>query len=403
MKCAVLSIGNELIEGYTLNTNATNFSKKLNELGISITCHLTLNDKEEDISRAIQLLNQENDLIVISGGLGPTSDDLTKEVLAKTLNRELKMNEVVLDELKAYFKEKQRPYSSTNDKQALFCDGDVILENKRGTACGYYFTQANTTYLVLPGPPFENAPMLDIFLKTLSNQEIFEADAFITKLGESRIETMIKDLYTKYSDCYIGTYSHGVGVSIRVKSSNKERVDQCIQEIKTIFKDRYLSNSVDPIQELASLLIENDLTISMAESCTAGLCVSTLANYPGISKVLSESFITYSANAKEAILGVDPSIIEEYGVVSLECANAMSNGLYDKTHCDICLSITGNAGPSVLEDKPAGLVYFSIHYKGKTYGFHDLLLGDRNQVRIKASKYVLYELLSLLKEGYNHA
>jgi len=400
MKCAILSIGNELIEGYTLNTNATTFSKKLNEIGVSITCHLTLNDNEDDIIRAVTLLHKENDLIVTSGGLGPTSDDLTRETLAKIFNRKLEVNEKILSQLKADFAASNRPYSPTNDKQALFCKGDVILENERGTAAGYYFTEDNTTYLVLPGPPFENEPMINQFIRTLSNQEMFEEDAFITQLGESRIEFMIQDLYKKYEDCYIGTYSHGVGVSIRVKSSNKDRVNQCIKEIKSIFKDNYLTNSVDPLQELTTLLINNNLTISLAESCTAGLCVSTLANYSGISKVLSESFVTYSASAKEEILNVNESIINTYGVVSQECANAMSIGLYNKTKSIINVSITGNAGPTTLEDKPSGLVYFSILYKGINYEYSNIFNGERNQVRIKASKYVLYELLRILKKEY---
>lgn len=400
MKAAILSVGNEIIEGYVTNTNATYFSSKLNEIGVDVIKHLTVLDKRNDIIKAIEYLNKDHDLIVVSGGLGPTGDDITKESIAQALGLKLELNDNELNKIKEHFKQHKIKYHDTNRRQALFSSIDTILINHNGTANGYYFTKDQVKYCVLPGPPSENHVMFDEYIKTLVKSEIYELDLYATELGESTSEQMIKDVYIKYPEVYIGTYMQDYGINLRIRSANKEKIIACKNELISILGDYYLIDSKDPVQSFVQLLINQQITISFAESCTAGLACSLIDQIPGVSAVLKESHITYSNESKEKYLNVSKTILKEHGAVSAQCASAMASGLKELSNSRLNIAITGIAGPSggTLE-KPVGTVYFNINFDGKEYSYHKVFRGDRNQVRIRAAKFIIFEALRIVNNG----
>ena len=399
MKTAILSVGNEIVEGFVVNSNAAYFATKLNEIGIKVNKHLTVIDDESQIIEAVKFLNKDHNLIIVSGGLGPTADDKTKESIAKALDITLRIDDYELQKLKDWFAMRNSPYTENNDKQALFSDIDNILVNANGTANGYYFTKDQITYCVLPGPPHENRVMIDTFVKTLVSDEILERDVYIINIGESSAEAKMNHLYAKYPDVYIGGYIQDYGINYRLKSTNKLKIAECSNELKLIFKDNYLCDSIDPLTDFVQLLIKNNLTISFAESCTAGLAAAAIANIPKASHILHESFVTYSNEAKHKYLDVSWDILNNYGAVSPECAQAMASGLFNKTASDLCISITGIAGPDGGSvEKPIGLVYFAIIYQNKTYNFTQNFIGSRNLIRIRAAKSIIFEAYRILQK-----
>lgn len=398
MKSAILSIGNEVVEGYVTNINATYFSTKLNEIGINVTKHLTVLDSKKDIIDAINYLKADNDLIVVSGGLGPTGDDITKESIAEALDLQLELNKEEQAKLKEYFTKRNREYSTTNDKQIYFSKLDTIIQNNNGTANAYYFTKDNTTYCVLPGPPNENRTLIDQFVKTLTDEQIYEKNIYLINIGESASEDKMKHLYKLYPDVYIGCYMQDLGLNYRLKSSNEKQINECEAQLKIVFKEYYLSSSIDPVVDFVHYLMENKITISFAESCTAGLACATIAQVPGVSSVLNESLITYSNQAKHKYLDVSWDILNSFGAVSKECAIAMSSGLTKQTQSNLNIAITGIAGPDGgTKDKPVGLVHFAITYNNNMYHYEQIFNGNRELIRIRAAKYIIFEAYRLIK------
>ncbi|MDH6603793.1 nicotinamide-nucleotide amidase [Bacilli bacterium PM5-9] len=398
MKTAILSIGNEVVEGFVTNSNATYFAAKLNEIGIKVNKHLTIIDTKEQITEAISYLNKEHDLIIVSGGLGPTGDDITKESIASALNLELKLDEYELKKLKDHFEKRGYHYTEVNNKQALYSELDTILINNNGTANGYYFTKESVKYCILPGPPTENRVMFDEFVKTLSNKIFYEENLYLINIGESNAETMMKHLYEIYPDVYIGCYMQDLGINYRLKSDDQKQLNLCLNDLKDIFKDYYLCCSANPIESFVKFLIEKNLSISFAESCTAGLACSYIASISGSSHILNESLVTYSNEAKNKYLNVNWDILNDYGAVSSECANAMAQGLSKQTKSKINISITGIAGPTGgSESKPVGLVYFTTKINDKSYNFKQIFRGDRNLIRTRAAKYIIFETYRILQ------
>lgn len=399
MKCAILSIGNEVVEGYVLNTNAQYFAMKLNDIGERVNTQITVVDEEQPIIDALLFLKRSNyDLIITSGGLGPTNDDITKTSIAKAFGLDLKINEEELAKIKKYFAKIEIPYNKINDKQAMYSEHDKIIINENGTANGYYFKMDGVMVCAMPGPPYENHPMFDKFVKIIGGeQSVYEKNLFIVGINESQAEGLIQHLYDEYNDLYIGCYLQPLGLIYRITGNDLARVEQCQAVFKDLFGKHVLAENINPIKKLIKELTKKELTISLAESCTAGMACSFIGDIPGVSAVLKESFITYSNEAKQKYLGVSTEILDKHGAVSKECAEAMVHGLYEQTKSDVCLSITGLAGPDGgSAEKPVGLVHFGIYYNGETYLYERQFQGDRNEIRTQAAQSILFRALSLL-------
>ena len=398
MKTAILCIGNEIVEGHVLNTNALYFSSRLNNVGIEIHKHLTIIDEEGQIIEAIDYLKEDHDHIIVSGGLGPTGDDITKESIAKALGLQLEIDSHELTKLKDYFNNNGFIYTEVNDKQALYTELDTILINNNGTANGYYFVKDNIKYCVLPGPPNENRKMFDEYLQTLVSDELIEKNLYIINIGESSAETLMEHLYQKYPNIYIGTYMQDFGLIYRLKGTDKVQIENCFNDLKEIFKNEYLVDNDDPMTSFVEYLIKYNLSISFAESCTAGLACSYIASVPGSSAILNESLITYANTAKHKYLDVSWDILNNEGAVSPQCAKAMALGLREQTNSNINISITGIAGPDGGSDeKPVGLVYFCVDIDGELHQFKRNFRGNRNLIRTRAVKSIIFETYKILK------
>lgn len=394
MKCAILTIGNEVVEGYVTNTNASFFAQQLNKKGISVQTTISILDEETAIIKQVDYLKDKYDLIVISGGLGPTKDDITKQSIAKALNLELKINEIELKKIKDYFNKKNAPYYEFNNMQAMYSDLDNILINNYGTANGYYFTYNQTMFCVVPGPPSENKELFVDFINQLSLDNMFEKSLFLINIGESTLENILEPIYLAYPDVYFGTYLADYGLIIRIKSTNKISIEECEKQLIKVLKEYYLCNSSNPLASFVQYLIDNNLTISFAESCTGGLAASLIIDIPDASKVIKQSLITYSEQAKQQYLKVSESTIKEYGVVSKECAQEMVNGLANLSKSDLNISITGYAGD---DNTTNGFVVIAIKYLDQVLVYEQVFYGSRNIVRHKAAKFAIIKAFEVIK------
>lgn len=405
MKCEILSVGTEILLGDILNTNSKYLSEKMAELGISVFKHTTVGDNEMRLSTAIKNALNDNDLLLITGGLGPTRDDITKETCAKVLGLPLIINEESYNRLKEYFDNNDNAIEN-NVKQAKFPKDATILPNHNGTADGCIIESDNKTIVILPGPPFEMEPMYEkyvhLHLSKYSDVKYFSRFYRITGMGEWQMSKTIDDLIESQSNPTIAPYAKKEALVIKLTAAAVDEAEAQLlfkpyeDEFKERFKDNYLGYDDRSLEvRIGELLLEKNLTISCAESITGGMIASTLINYPGISNVLKESFIVYSDSAKSDILGVDAEVLNQHTAVSEEVLLEMLEGLKNKSGTDICIATTGYAGPG--GDK-VGLCYYGYKYKDVIYTNGRTFKGPRNEIRHRVTREVLSNLLKdLLK------
>jgi len=399
MKAEILCIGTELLHGDIVNTNAKNISLKLAELGIDVYYHSVVGDNPDRIKKAFELALNRVDLVITTGGLGPTQDDITKEVAASYFNLEMEYNEESYNHVKNIYKRLKKDMPKNNIRQAYFPKEALILENICGTANGCIIEDKEKVAILMPGPPMERNTMLERkvapFLKKKSNKVVVGEKIIVTGLGESTAEAMIMDLIKNQSNPTIAPFAGKGRVVFRItaKAENKEKARELIKPLREELLKRFGKNAY-PIDEtsiekyVCEKLIEKNLTISTAESCTGGMIASKLVDYPGISKVFKEGFITYSNESKINRLGVKKETLEKYGAVSEETAEEMAKGAALASGSDIGLSVTGIAGPEGgTKEKPVGLVYIALYYNGKTYVRETNYPGGRNVIRERSTNY----------------
>ncbi|MGI6731207.1 MAG: competence/damage-inducible protein A [Anaerovoracaceae bacterium] len=378
MKSAILSVGTELLFGQITNTNSVYLSQQLNMLGIDVMYHYTVGDNPKRLGEMIQMAFKDCDLIITTGGLGPTQDDLTKEIVAEALDDKLVLNQDVLDGIEAYFKKLKRNMSENNKKQAYFPSRAQILDNDSGTAPGFSLEKDGKTIICLPGPPREMERMFQRkvrpFLEEKSNTTIYYQVLRTFGIGESDLETALESLINSQSDPTLAPYAKEGECSLRIASKRetldeaKDAVESMIEEVKQVVGKYIFSYHDEDLHEVvAKKLMEKNITISSAESCTGGLFAQTLTEVPGISAVFDRGLVTYSNKAKMEELGVNYETLEKYGAVSRETAIEMAEGLKKVTNSRLCISVTGIAGPDGgTEDKRVGLVYICVIFDDKT-------------------------------------
>lgn len=372
MKASIVSVGTELLFGQTLNTNCAYLSDALNRMGIDVLYHFTVGDNPARLEDVLREGLKRSDLIITTGGLGPTQDDLTKEIVCKVMEEPLELHQPSLDAIKSFFQAVKRPMTDNNVKQAMLPQNGVVFSNDRGTAPGFAVTKKDKTIACLPGPPREMKAMFELslapFLADKTNSVIYYQLLRTYGLGESAMETALLDLIDNQTDPTIATYAMEGESYLRVaskadtfekaKSNVEKTVGQVLQRIGDYVYSTRGQNLVDVVAER---LLEKGLTISCAESCTGGMFAAALTDVPGISKIFDRGFVTYSNKAKIEELGVSPATIEKHGAVSPETAKEMVQGVYKATGSDICVSVTGIAGPDGgTEIKPVGLVYIGL-------------------------------------------
>ncbi len=393
MNSSILSIGTELLFGQITNTNAVYLSQQLNELGLNVYHHFSVGDNPGRLRSILEYALANSNLIITTGGLGPTQDDLTKETIAKLTGKELEFHEPSYQRLCSFFKKSNRAMSDNNLKQVYLPKGCIVLQNDYGTAPGFIIEDNRHIIISLPGPPKEMKNMfyryVRDYLKSKSNHTIYSQVLKFFGIGESTLEASLLDIISSQKNPTIATYAKPGEVSIRIsaKAESKEKASYIIAPVVKNIKsklEKYLYSESDEelVEVVAKKLLEKEITISLAESCTGGLIASNLTSIPGISKCFDRSIVTYSNDAKIQQLGVKPATLEKFGAVSEETAKEMVLGLKEKSNSDLCLSVTGIAGPDGgSAEKPVGLVYISIFYKDNLLCNSYNLTGDRDRIR----------------------
>ena len=410
MKTEIITVGTEILLGDILNTNTHYLSNELANMGIDVYYQITVGDNEQRLLSQLKESFKRSDLVRLTGGLGPTEDDITKEVCAKYFNMEMEFHEQSWDKIIEIHNKMNRKPTENNRKQAYFPKGSLILPNKYGTAPGCIMEKDKKTIIVMPGPPKEMKPMFDNYVKPFllkDNKNILKSKVLrIIGMGESKIENDLLDLIDKQINPTIATYAKDGECTVRItaKGKNEKEVESLIEpisnEIKSRFKEKVYGEDDTAIEdEVAKILVDNNLTIAVAESCTGGMVAADLINYPGISSVFMEGCVTYSNEAKMMTLNVKKETLNTVGAVSEQCAKEMSEGVAARHNTNIGLSTTGIAGPEGgSEDKPVGLVYMGITINNKTIVKKYIFNGNRQQIRSRACKTLLNDLrLELLK------
>jgi nicotinamide-nucleotide amidase len=386
LKIAVVCIGDELLKGFTVNTNLSDMGATLLKNGFTIDNAIVIPDKKDVIQKTLHsLLKSGIDVVIFSGGLGPTVDDLTKPAVAEACGVKLIMNNKIASEIKSYWnrRDKRMPPSVIN--QALIPEGADYFINTVGTAPGLLIkpdpeklklnipVQKTASLLpaliLLPGPPSELNPMFikDVipYLKSLSGfLKVYCSTIFVTDLPESNIEEKTLPLIKK-SGCSIAYCASPEAVKVYISGDNKEKLAEKTEEIRNALGDHALPEEVtDSVRYIVNYCKKNRLTISLAESCTGGLIAAAVTDIPGASAIFKGCVVSYSNEWKHQLLGVSEETLENFGAVSSECAEEMVVNLCDKYKTDIGISVTGIAGPGGgTSEKPAGLVYIGIKYR----------------------------------------
>ncbi len=401
MKCEIIAVGTEVILGDILNSNSQYLAKELANLGIDVYYHEAVGDNRERILDCFKKSLDRSDIIITTGGLGPTKDDMTKELAAEFFGMKMCIHEKSLQKIKDYFKKMGREFVKSNEKQAYFPKDAIILDNDNGTAPGAIFEKDDKTIIVLPGPPKEMEPMFQNhvrkYLEKRTGNTIVSEVLRVFGIGESSAEKKLQDLIDNGKNPTIAPYAKEGEVIFRItaKAESEEEARKLIKPLKDEVCNRlgdavYNTGDTTLQDTVSEMLVNKDMTIGVSESCTGGLLSSKLIEYPGISKVFLEGAVTYSNEAKMRTLNVKKETLEKFGAVSHETAREMAEGIAKRTGARIGVSTTGIAGPTGgTEEKPVGLVYFGIYVDGEVKSYKHIFTGDRNSVRNRASMTAL--------------
>lgn len=397
MKAEILSVGTEILLGDIVNTNAQYISRELANLGINVYYETVVGDNPERLKAAYNFALSRADIVITTGGLGPTKDDLTKEIAAEYFNKKLILDNKSLEEIIKFFKKINRELSENNKKQAYFPEGCIIMENHNGTAPGCIIEENNKIAVLLPGPPKEMIPMMNEgvipYLKKFQEGTLISKVLRITGIGESSVDNIIGYIIDRQMNPTVAPYAKDNEVILRLtaKANDEETAYKLIEPVEKEIRDKLGDINVYGIENqtieevVAKLLIDNKLTISMAESCTGGLLSGQLINYPGISSVFIEGAVTYSNDAKMARLKVKEDTLNKFGAVSRQCAAEMAEGIAKAAGTNIGVSTTGIAGPDGgTVEKPVGLVYVGLYINGVIKTKKLNLAGNRQKVRDRA-------------------
>ena len=399
----IIAVGTELLLGNVVNTNARDLSEGLSTLGINVYYHTVVGDNPERLRRAVEIAKGRADILITTGGLGPTYDDLTKEILAKCFGKELVYHNEIGEEIRSYF-EKRIPGASmpeNNLRQAYLPEGSLVLSNDCGTAPGCAFFAEDKHVIMLPGPPRECRSMFANcavpYLKALSDAEIVSQTIYIFGMGESAVEEKLKDLMQTLQNPSLAPYAKTGEVTLRLTAkAGGEREARAmmapvLERVQAALGDVIHGVDVGSLEEcVLALLLKAGKTIATAESCTAGLLSSRLTSIPGASAAFLGGVAAYANEVKTAFLGVPAELIETEGAVSEKVARAMAKGVRERMGADLGIGITGIAGPGGgSETKPVGTVFVALEAEGGTY-IRALRLGsDRERVRVMAVHHAL--------------
>ncbi|MBC1584305.1 competence/damage-inducible protein A [Listeria seeligeri] len=396
----IIAVGTELLLGQIVNSNAAFISQELAADGIYVYHHTVVGDNPERLKEVIKIAENRSDILIFTGGLGPTEDDITKQILAKHLKKDLVTDQFHMNKITEYFTSRSRTMTENNKLQAVIIEESTVLNNDYGFAAGMFLKENNHTYILLPGPPSEMKPMFTRYANPLIVNENGEKTILESKIlrffgiGESQLAADLNDLIVTQVNPTIATYAGDNEVVVRVTATakTKEEAAKLVNETEQEILRRdgtflYGYGEVSLPELVTAMLLERKITISAAESFTAGLFQAEIARFPGISKIFKGGMVTYSAETKQSILEVSSQVIKEKGVVSSECASEMADNVRRLCNTDIGISFTGVAGPDSLEGHPAGTIWIGLSVKNHQTEAYQFVYGrDRNHNRRRAVK-----------------
>jgi nicotinamide-nucleotide amidase len=375
---AIVASGDELVRGDTLDTNSSHLARRLLDVGWSAERFVILGDDEDALTELVEDLVGEHALVIVTGGLGPTLDDVTRHAIARAAEQQLVLSERELADLRAYFESRGRPFAIANERQALFPERAEVLQNPIGTAPGFCVEIRGALVFALPGPPRELEMMLEnevlprLQRALPAREAIAHASFHLFGLSESVFADRCGEWMARGANPLIGVTANGGVLSARLRAAGRDEreasalLDARSDEFRARFEPWiFSSRERDLAFALGQALIAKGVSVTVAESCTGGLVAEKLTRVPGISGVFSAGFVTYSNEAKSTMLGVDPEILRAHGAVSRETAEAMARGAAERSGARLAVSVTGVAGPSGgSSEKPVGLVWFGVARDG---------------------------------------
>ena len=402
MVTELIAVGTEILLGNIVNTNSAYLSEKCAELGLAVYYQSVVGDNPDRMKSVIKTALDRSDVIILTGGLGPTEDDLTKEITAEVMGFPLVENAHTRELMEAYLKEyeknhPQRRITKNNYKQTMVPEGAIVMDNHNGTAPGLIMEKKGKTAILLPGPPNEMVPMFEEsvypYLRKKQPEIIYSRMVKISGIGESQVAEEIQDLIDKQTNPTIAPYAKTGEVHLRVTAKAedekkcKEMIKPIVRELKKRFGKNVFATREDKTLEEAvvDLLKEKNMTLSLAESCTGGAVAARIVNVPGASDALMCGYVTYTNRAKRKCLGVKKSTLNKEGAVSAKCAKEMAKGGAKAARTDVCLSVTGLAGPGGgTKETPVGTVFMGCTCAGKTTTREFHFTGNRSRIRGQA-------------------
>lgn len=398
----LIAVGTELLLGNIANTDAQMISQGLSQLGINVYYHTVVGDNPQRVRQAVDIARGRADILITTGGLGPTCDDLTKVAVAQAFGKELVYHEPSAQRIRERFAQRGTPVTENNFQQAMVPEGCTVLDNDWGTAPGVAFQAGGTHVLMLPGPPRECAMMFRHralpYLQKLSDGVIASRTVKTFGIGESAAEALLRDLMNALHNPTLAPYAKPTGTELRItahaptREEALRRIAPVEEQVKAILGDKVIGVDVDSLEEVCfALLKDRGLTVGTAESCTGGLLAKLLTDLPGSSAVFRGGVVSYTNGVKAGLLGVPQDLLDRYGAVSPQVAEAMARGAKASLGCDIALSTTGVAGPDADDrGNPIGLVYLGLAW-GDQCQVTEFRAGpvERERVRRQAAQTAL--------------
>jgi nicotinamide-nucleotide amidase len=394
MDAEIIAVGSEMLTPQRVDTNSLYLTGELNNLGVEVKTKCVIGDDLERLSDAVRRALSRSEIVILSGGLGPTEDDMTREAVAQALDRKLVFHPEIAEALAQRFAQFKRAMAEINKRQAFVIQGAHVLPNDRGTAPGQWIEESGAVAMLLPGPPHELKAMferqcLPRLVRLVPKQIIRTLQLRVTGMGESDLDQLIAPVYKKYANpaTTILAANGDLQIHLRARCATVGEAEILLAEvggpIELLLGDRIYSRNGDPLDVVVGeMLRKRHATVSVAESCTGGMLGERLTVAPGSSDYFLGGFITYSNAMKMELLGVSPETLEQFGAVSAETAEAMAVGARRRTNSTYSMAITGVAGPDAGgEDAPVGTVYIAIADAAGTHVAHRQFLGDRTRVR----------------------
>ena len=398
MKACILAIGSEMLTPFRVDTNSLVVTERLNAIGYDVRLKAVLADDIDEVAKVLEAVLAWADVIIVTGGLGPTEDDITREAVARVLNLPLEVDDAIVSGIQARFARRGLKMPENNRRQGMVPRGAVVLENANGSAPGLWLERGATTIVLLPGPPREMTPMLDAVIRDrlaarAAGARLFRRTLKITGRSESDVDAQAERIYTKWItqpvpiSTTILAVSGQIELHLTARASSQEAgdaaLDQAVQELQQSLGEIVYSTDGRSLEAVVGgLLRERTMTLAVAESCSGGLLASRLTDIPGSSDYLERGVVCYSNRAKTELLGVPAALIEAQGAVSEPVALAMATGIRDRARTDVGIGITGIAGPGGgTPAKPVGMVCVAVVVGEKTWVRTFQFVGGRELVK----------------------